>query len=104
MYAWKTFILVHCLLLTACGNYETGYVDGMHGNNENRWIVYGRSQYQLGYHQGNMEAFQNDWLIESSADIDAIDKQCPEIIVKVDPLSFLPADWKKTGPDQYQTY
>ncbi len=66
MHAWKTLIAVQCLLLTACGNYEAGYGDGLHGNSENRWIVYGRSQYQQGYHQGEMEARSGPHLLDSS--------------------------------------
>jgi len=99
---WKLVILMLCLLLTACGSYESGYIDGYQEKDNKQWILFGRNQYNEGFQAGRMEVFQDDWLAENLADMSIGKNQCPDITLKADPLMFLPSNWKRIGPDLYE--
>ena len=100
MYLRKAVILIIYSSLYSCSDYQSGYRDGHGEHDEKQWIVFGRGEYLNGYHSGQAEKFQQDWISENPVETDLL--QCPSIIVRVDPLMFLPSEYKKIAPDTYQ--
>ena len=92
-------VIVCCLFLFACSDYKSGYRDALN-NESSQWVVFGKSEYTRGYHSGEAERYQNDWLLES--DVQSSEFSCPAIIIKADPLLFLPENYERIAPDTYQ--
>jgi len=63
-----------CLLLSACGDYPQGYQDGLAGNPQRHWLVFGRSAYQSGYNEGSTSSFFN-W-VDSNSDYQSDGRMC----------------------------
>ena len=92
-------VLMCGLLLYGCDNYQTGYQDGYGRKSENIWIILDRAGYKQGYHAGQAGIFQSEWVIENTYENDGL--QCRDIIVKADPLMFLPNGYHKATADIY---
>jgi len=96
----KVVILIICFSLYGCSDYQTGYKDGYADNDKKQWVVIGRGEYLNGYFSGQAEKFQQDWVLENPVKTNGL--QCPDIIVRADPLMFLPPGYKRIAPDTYQ--
>ena len=101
MYLRKVVLLIISFSLYSCSDHQSGYKDGYGGNDKKQLIVFGRGEYLNGYHSGQAEKFQQDWVSENPVEINGL--QCPSIIVLADPLMFLPPEYKRIAPDVYQT-
>ncbi len=100
MYLRKVVILIICFSLYGCSDYQTGYRDGYEENDKKQWVGFGRGGYLNGYFSGQAEKFQQDWVSEILTETNGL--QCPDIIVRADPLMFLPPGYKRIAPDIYQ--
>ncbi len=100
MYIRKTVILIIFFFLYGCGGYPSGHKDGYEGTEKKKWIVFGRSEYLKGFYEGEAKKFQQDWLAENPVEIGGL--QCPDTIVRADPLMFLPPEYKRITQDIYQ--
>ncbi len=101
MHPGKTIILIACCFIYGCGDYPSGYKDG-YGNAEmKQWIVFGRSEYLDGFEAGKAEKFQQDWFAENLTETNQLRLECPDVFL-VDPIIFLPIDYKKVGLDTYK--
>ena len=96
----KILILIVCSFIYGCGDYPSGHKDGYEGIEKNQWIVFGRSEYLDGFYEGEAEKFQQDWLAENYVETNGL--QCTEVIFLVDPFMYLPAEYKRIGPDTYK--
>ncbi len=93
-------VLTSGFLLCGCDNYQTGYQDGYSKRAENNWIIFDRAGYKQGYHAGQAEVFQSEWVTENTYENDGL--QCRDIIVKADALMFLPYGYKEVTTDFYE--
>jgi hypothetical protein len=93
-------ILMSGFLLYGCGNYQIGYKDGYGGKTENNWIIFDRTGYKQGYHAGQAEIFQSEWVSENTYEDDGL--QCRDIIVKANALMFLPYGFHEVMTDVYE--
>lgn len=100
MHLSKTIILISCYFIYGCSDYPSGYEDGLEGAEKKQWIVFGRSEYLDGFYVGEAEKFQQDWLAENYSDINQL--QCPVVTILADPFNYLPAEYKRVGPDTYK--
>ena len=87
----KILILIVCSFIYGCGDYPSGHKDGYEGIEKNQWIVFGRSEYLDGFYEGEAENY-----VETNG------LQCTEVIFLVDPFMYLPAEYKRIGPDTYK--
>ncbi len=94
------FILVFSLNLYGCSDYQTGYKEGYQGNDKNQWVVFGKEGYFEGYHSGQAEMFQQDWLAENPVETSLL--QCPTTFIHTDPLNVLPTGYEQIAQDVYQ--
>lgn len=99
MYLRKVVIFIICFFLYGCSDYQSGYRDGYGEHDKKQWIVFGRDEYLNGYQSGQAEKFQQDWIAENPVETNAL--HCPAIIVRADPLMFLPPEYKRIAPDIY---
>ena len=97
---YRFAILVSGFLLYGCDNYHAGYQDGYTKNKENNWIIFDRAGYENGYHAGQAEVLQSEWVTENTYEDDRL--QCRDIIVRADPLLFLPYGYDEVTTDIYQ--
>jgi hypothetical protein len=86
--------------LYGCDKYQTGYQDGYSKKAENNWIIFDRTGYKQGYHAGQAEVFQSEWVTENTYEDDGF--QCRDIIVKADPLMFLPEGYRRVTTGSYE--
>ncbi len=93
-------ILALCFSLYGCSDYQTGYRDGYAEHDKKQWFVFGRDRYFKGYHSGHAEKFQQDWVFENPVEENLL--HCPSVIVRTDPLMFLPSEYKRIAQDIYQ--
>jgi hypothetical protein len=93
-------VLMSGFILCGCDNYQTGYQDGYAKKEEKHLIIFDRAGYRKGYQAGQSEVFQSDWISENTFEDDGL--QCRDIIVKADPLMFLPDGYKEATTDVYQ--
>ncbi len=100
MYLRKVVFLIIYFSLYGCGDYQAGYRDGYEDNDKKQWVVFGRGEYLNGYFSGQAGKFQQDWVLENPVETNAL--QCPDIIVRADPLMFLPPGYKRIAQDIYQ--
>ncbi len=100
MYLRKVTILMICFFICSCGDYQSGYRDGYAEKEKNRWIVFEEAEYLKGFNSGQAEKFQEDWVSEKLTETNEL--QCQDIIVRADPLMFLPAEYKRIAPGIYQ--
>ncbi len=97
----KMFVLISCCCIYGCSDYPSGYKDGFESNEKNEWIVSGRSEYLEGFEVGKAEKFQQDWLAENFIETNQLRLQCPDEFL-ADPFMYLPADYKRVGPNTYK--
>ena len=95
----KTPLFIFLLMLSGCSDYQTGYQAAYAGNDKNRWIVFGIGDYLKGYESGLAERFQQDWILENPVDTDAL--HCPSIVLRANPLMFLPTEYSEIAQDIY---
>ena len=95
----KTVLLIIFSFLYGCSDYQTGYRDGYADSDKKQWLVFGRGDYRNGYSSGQAEKFQDDWVLENPVEPGLL--HCPSIVVRVDPLMFLPATYKEIAQDVY---
>ena len=100
MFLRELILLTLCFSLYGCSDYQTGYRDGYAAHDKNEWIVFGRDRYFKGYHSGQAEKFQQEWVIENPVKENLL--HCPTIMVRTDPLMFLPPEYKRIAQDIYQ--
>jgi len=100
VYFRNIIILIICYFIYGCGDYPSGHKDGYESTGKKSWIVFGRSEYLDGYYVGEAEKFQQDWLAENYSDINHL--QCTVVTILVDPFIYLPAEYKRVGPDTYK--
>ena len=101
MYFRKVLILIVCYFIYGCSDYPSGHKDGYEGTEKKQWIVFGRSEYLDGFYAGEAEKFQQDWLAVNFTDTNRLRLQCPDVFL-VDPIIFLPMEYKKVGLDTYK--
>lgn len=101
MHLEKIIILIACYFIYGCSDYPSGYKDGYENNEQMQWIIFGKEGYLEGFQEGKAEKFQQNWLAENYSDINHL--QCPVVTILADPLMFLPAEYKRVGPDTYKT-
>ena len=101
MHPGKTIILIACCFIYGCGDYPSGYKDGYGSAEMKQWIVFGRSEYIEGFEAGKAEKFQQDWLAENLTETNQLRLECPDVFL-VDPIIFLPIEYKKVGLDTYK--
>jgi hypothetical protein len=94
-------LFIFLFILCGCSDYPAGYRDGYGDIDEKKWIVFGRGEYQRGFHSGQAEKFQEDWLLENPIEPDLL--YCPSNIVRADPLMFLPKEFKEIAQDIYSS-
>jgi hypothetical protein len=46
-------------LIISCGNYDEGYKDGYKGSEKEKWILFGKTEYEDGYLNGEFDAWCN---------------------------------------------
>jgi hypothetical protein len=95
----KKVILILFCFLYGCSDYISGYREGYGGSDKKQWIVFGRGDYLKGFHSGQAEKFQDDWLLENPVEESLM--ECPSVVLRADPLMFLPAEYKKIATDIY---
>ncbi len=100
MHLRTIIILIACSSIYGCGDYPSGHKDGYVSAEKNQWIVFGRSEYLDGFHAGQAEKFQQDWVAENLTAINQL--QCPVVSIRADPLMFLPVEYKRVGLDTYK--
>ena len=93
-------ILITCCFIYSCSDYPSGHEDGFEGAEKKQWIVFGRSDYLDGFHEGEAERFQQDWFAENLTAINQL--QCPVVTISADSLMFLPVEYKRVGTDTYK--
>jgi hypothetical protein len=71
----KLNIFIIILFLSACSDYQSGYREGYEGSEQRQWIVLGRADYHDGFHSGQANKFQDDWLLENPIEESLM--QCP---------------------------
>jgi len=98
----EIIILTSCCFLYSCSDYPSGYKDGYGSNGKRQWIVFGKADYLEGFHEGKADKFQQEWFAENLSDINQL--QCPVVTILEDPFNYLPADYKRVGPDIYKRY
>ena len=52
-------IVLLCLFVASCGNYDMGYEDGYEGSEKEKWILFGKTKYENGYLNGKFDAWCN---------------------------------------------
>ena len=52
---------VAILSFAGCGSYDSGYEDGYDGAKRKEWILFGRSEYNAGYDDGDFDADCDYW-------------------------------------------
>lgn len=100
MHPGKTIILISCCCIYGCSDYPSGYKDGYGSIEKRQWIVFGKEGYLEGFHEGKSDKFQQDWFAENLSDINQL--QCPVVSILTDPFIYLPAEYKRVGPDTYK--
>ena len=95
----KIAVLILFFCLYGCSDYSSGYRDGYAGSDKEQWIVFGRDDYLKAYSSGQAEKFQQDWVLENPLEPGLL--HCPSIIVRADPLMFLPSEYKEIAPGIY---
>lgn len=93
-------LFVFCYQIYGCGDYPAGYQDGYAKSEKKQWLVFGRKAYQQGFDAGLAEKFQQDWFAQNLSEMNIL--HCPEVIIRTDPLMFLPPEYKRSGNDTYQ--
>ncbi len=101
MHLNKTVLIIIFSFLYGCSDHQTGYRDGYGDIDKKKWVVFGRGNYLKGYSSGQADKFQDDWILENPIEPGLL--HCPSIIVRADPLMFLPADYKKIAKDIYSS-
>ena len=92
-------VIVCCLFLYSCSDYQSGYSDALN-DEPKQWVVFGKSEYTSGYHSGEADRFQNDWMLESN--VQSSELSCPTFAMEGGPLLLLPENFKRISPDTYQ--
>ncbi|MFT5426021.1 MAG: hypothetical protein ACI9ZT_000962 [Gammaproteobacteria bacterium] len=93
-------ILLTCYFIAGCSDYASGYKDGYENSAKKQWIVFGGSNYLEGFQNGEAEKFQDEWFVDNLTDMNQL--QCSIITVRADPLTFLPSEYERVGPDTYK--
>ena len=96
----NVIILISCFFLYSCSDFEVGYSDGYEGRDKNNWIVFAKDRYHDGYHSGQAEKFQQDWLTEDPIEIGLLHP--PTTFIRTDPLNVMPDEYKRIAQDVYQ--
>lgn len=95
----KTIIFIFFCCLYGCSDYQSGYREGYGDIDKKQWIVFGREDYLNGYESGQAEKFQQDWVLENPVDTEAL--HCPAVVLRANPLMFLPSEYIEIAPDIY---
>ena len=94
-------ILLSCYFIAGCSDYASGHKDGYGSAEMKQWIVFGRSEYIEGFETGKADKFQQEWLAENLTETNQLRLHCPDVFL-VDPIIFLPIEYKKVGLDTYK--
>ncbi len=89
---FRLIMLSGVLCLTACSDYQAGFADGYGGTDRQRWIVFGKAEYQQGFFAGEADRFQQDWMAANPLDADRPICRAPEITAEAD--MFTPAGYR----------
>ncbi|NKB37303.1 MAG: hypothetical protein GKR93_09055 [Gammaproteobacteria bacterium] len=83
----RILVCLSSSVLISCSDHETGYYDGYDNVEQQKWLVFGKKDYEDGYKEGQMQAFQDDWYAENEDEMD-FSMSCPTIVMRASPVIF----------------